>query len=118
MKAIFIILNQTEYLEDVLNVLIDNGVKGATILDSQGMASAIVHGDIHDIPLFGSLKSVLEGSRPYNKTIFSVIKKDEVVERVIEEVEQLLEDVKKPGVGFIFTVPVDNIVPIGYKKTK
>lgn len=116
MKAIFIILNHTEYLEDVLCVFVKHGVKGATILDSQGMASAIVYGDIHEIPLFGALKATLEGAHPYNKTIFTVVKNEEVVEKVIRSVEQLLEDIQKPGVGFIFTVPVDAIIPIGYKK--
>jgi nitrogen regulatory protein PII len=108
MVALFIILNKKEYLEDILSIFIRHKIKGATIIESQGMASAIVNGDIQDIPLFGSLKTLLRGSHPYNKTIFSVLK-SELVEKVVEEIRDLMEAERKTGSGFMFTVPVGNI---------
>jgi|SRR5690554_2524696 len=109
MKALVIVLNKTEYLDDVLSLLMKHNVKGATILDSQGMASTIVNNDITSIPLFGSLKNILKDRYPYNKTIFTVINNKVVLNKVVEEVKLLLKDEKKPGNGFMFTVPVDNI---------
>lgn len=44
MNALFIILNKPNYLEDLLDEFIEIGVKGATILDSQGMGFAMTHG--------------------------------------------------------------------------
>ena|SRR5690554_5838068 len=108
MKALVIVLNQENCLEDVLSVFVDNGVKGATIVDSQGMASAIVSGDISSIPLYGSLKTLLRGRNPYSKTIFSVIDNDEKLARVVEDVRELLKEAPKPG-GFMFTIPVDDM---------
>ena len=43
MNALFIVLNEIEYLDDILDGFVDIGVKGATILDSQGMGSAITN---------------------------------------------------------------------------
>jgi nitrogen regulatory protein PII len=109
MKVLIIVLNKTEYLEDVLSILVKHNVKGATTLDSQGMASTIVNNDITDIPLFGSLKNLLIDRHPYNKTIFTVIKNQEKLYKVVEAIQYLLKDEKKPDGGFMFTIPVDEI---------
>lgn len=109
MKALIIVLNKTEYLEDLLTLLMEHDVNGATILDSQGMASSIVNNDITDIPLFGSLKALLRGSHPYNKTIFTVIENQEKLYKVVQAIQDLLKDEKMPDRGFIFSVPVGEI---------
>ena len=41
MNVLFVVLNKTEYLEDVLDAFVDIGITGATIMDSQGMGSAM-----------------------------------------------------------------------------
>ena len=109
MKVLFIILNDTDYLEDVLSILVKHNVKGATVLESQGMGSAIVNNNISEIPLFGSLKTLLKDSHPYNKTIFTVIQDEEKLQKVVQAVKYLLKEEKKPDAGFMFTVPVDEI---------
>ncbi|HCW05430.1 MAG TPA: hypothetical protein DGK91_13480 [Clostridium sp.] len=109
MKVLFIVLNNTDYLEDVLSLLVEHNVNGATILESQGMGSTIVNNDISDIPLFGSLKKLLKDNHPYNKTIFTVIKDQNKLYRVVAAIKSLLKEEKKPNAGFMFTVPVDEI---------
>lgn len=106
MKALVIILNKKEYLEDILSIFVSHNVKGATILESQGMASAIVKNEISSIPIFGSLKTLLQDSHPYNKTIFTVIKDEVVLQEVVAHIQALFEQEKRPGLGFMFTVPV------------
>jgi hypothetical protein len=113
MYALFVVLNKTDYLEDILSAFIATGVAGATIIDSQGMASAIVHGQIQDIPLFGSLKLLLDGERPYNKTIFTVIDNEQLVYKAMNAVKSVLGECSRPGVGFMFTVPVGHITKLG-----
>lgn len=109
MKVLFIILNQEDYLDDVLSTLVKYNVKGATIVDSQGMGSAIVNNDYTDIPLFGSLKNLLKEQHPHNKTIFTVIEDDDLLEKVVNEIKVILKDAKKPS-GFMFTLPVEDII--------
>jgi len=111
MFALVIVLNQTDYLEDILSKFVHLGV-GATIIDSQGMAAAIVHGGIQSIPMFGSLKTMLSGSNPFNKTIFTVLKDEATMKTVKDTVMNTLKKVG-PSTGFMFTLPVNDIVSLG-----
>lgn len=109
MNVLFVVLNDPDYLEDVLDKFVEIGVKGATILDSQGMGSAITNSGQRNEPFFGSIRNYISNSRPYNKTIFTVIEDDEILETAIKETKKILGDINKPGVGMMFTLPVGNI---------
>ena len=103
-------LNKTEKLEEILEGFVDVGVRGATIMDSQGMGSALAESNI---PLFGGImRSVMDNNRPYNKVIFALIKDPEVLEAAIKSVEDILGDMSKPGVGLMFTLDVDRVIGI------
>lgn len=108
MKALFLILNKTEKLNDVLEAYVKVGIKGATVVDSQGMGSAFSESNL---PMFGGfLRTVLDNNRPFNKVIFSVVKDEEVLNDAIAAVEDILGDMSKPGVGLMFVMPVDRVV--------
>lgn len=103
MKLLVFVLNNEEYLEEVLEAYIEAGVTGSTILDSEGMGRFLTY----EVPLFAGFKEFMKGNKPYNKTILSVIRND----RTVEKVKQLLDDIvgglENPGTGIMFTVPVD-----------
>lgn len=109
MNVLFIVLNEMEYLDDILDSFVDIGVKGATILDSQGMGSAISNSGRGNDPFFGAIRTFLDNSRPYNKTIFTVIEDEELLNEAVKSVKDILGDMNKPGVGMMFTVPVGNV---------
>lgn len=109
MKALFLVLNKTEKLNDILEKFMEVGVTGATILDSQGMGSALIEGEI---PLFGGvLRSVMDNNRPYNKTIFTLVN-DEDMRAAKSAVNDALGDMDQPGVGLMFSVDVGDVVGI------
>ncbi len=108
MNILFLILNKTEYLDQILDRFVEIGIKGATILDSQGMGSALTDSG-KDIPFFGGLRNLLDNSRPYNKTIFTVIEDEETLNTAIEEVKKILGNMNDPGVGLMFTLPIGGI---------
>lgn len=112
MHALFIVLNQVDCLDDILSKFLEIGVTGATILDSMGMGSAIVHNN-DNFPIFGSLKAFLDNSRPYNKTIFTLIEDEDLMEEAILAAQNIMGDISKPGVGLIFTVPVGKVYGLG-----
>lgn len=108
MKALFLILNKTEKLNDVLEAFVKVGINGATVVDSQGMGSALSESNL---PMFGGfLRTVLDNNRPFNKVVFSVVKDEEVLNDAIAAVEDILGDMSKPGVGLMFVMPVDRVV--------
>ena len=109
MKALVLVLNKTEKLNDILEKFMEVGVTGATILDSQGMGQALIEGEI---PLFGGvLRSVMDNNRPYNKTIFTLVN-DEDMRAAKSAVKDVLGDMNQPGVGLMFTVDVGDVVGI------
>ena len=109
MNVLFIVLNEVEYLDDILDGFVEIGVTGATILDSQGMGSAISNSGRGSDPFFGSIRAFLDNARPYNKTIFTVIDDEEKLNEAVTTIKGILGDMQRPGVGMMFTVPVGNV---------
>jgi len=108
MYVLFIVLNEPEYLPKVLYTMKRLGIRGATVIDSMGASS--INKDIYNIPVFGGLMKSLDGDTKYNKTIFSVIEREEQVERTMQHIEKILGgDMKKPNKGIMFVLPVTHM---------
>jgi nitrogen regulatory protein PII len=103
MKLLVFVLNNEEYLEEVLEAYIEAGVTGSTILDSEGMGRFLTY----EVPLFAGFKEFMKGNKPYNKTIISVIRNDRTVEKVKRLLDDIVGGLENPGTGIMFTVPVD-----------
>ncbi len=109
MKALFIILNDLDYLEDILEEFVSLDIKGATVLDSQGLAQAILGSESGSKLFFnGPFQRNLADQGRNNKTIFTVLKKEKV-ESVVKAIREIVNPSKKPAIGFMFSVPVDDI---------
>ena len=104
MILLVLILNKEEHLEEILELFVELGVSGATIIDSVGMGRILSH----DIPIFAGFRSLMRGSRPYNKTIFSIVP-EELVPDIVEGVEKICGSLDEPGTGLIFTIPIDKV---------
>lgn len=103
MKLLVFVLNNEEYLEEVLEAYVEAGITGSTILDSEGMGRFLTY----EVPLFEGFKDFMKGNKPYNKTIISVVKNEQVVQRAKNLVDQIVGGLENPGTGIMFTLPVD-----------
>lgn len=104
MKLLILFLNKVEKLEEVLEGFVEIGITGATVIDSVGMGHILSE----EVPIFAGLRFMFAGAKPHNKTIFSVIK-DEKEEEAISLLQKILGDLKKPGTGIVFTIPLDRV---------
>ena len=104
MKLLILFLNKVEKLEEVLEGFVEIGITGATVIDSIGMGHILSE----EVPIFAGLRFMFAGAKPHNKTIFSVIK-DEKEEEAIRLLQKILGDLKKPGTGIVFTIPLDRV---------
>ncbi|MGD9963894.1 MAG: P-II family nitrogen regulator [Candidatus Izemoplasmatales bacterium] len=107
MKLVIYVMTQTKYLDDFLTELNKNGIKGATIISSTGMARTLAKND--DMPMFGSLKYLFENHREESNVILIALK-DDKVETVFKVIEGVCGKLEEPDSGIAFTVPIDEIV--------
>ena len=92
MKLVVIILNKTECLEKLLETFKDNGLSGATIIDSKGMIQEL--SDNYDFRIAGSLREIFMPSHKENKTIL---------------MDEATGGLAKPDTGILFTLPIDHL---------
>ncbi len=106
MKLLVFVLNRTEKLEPALNALEHAGLRGATVIQSRGMAMTLEK--YFDGSFLGSLRAMMEPDREENVTVFMVLK-DEDVQRAVGIVEDAAGSFNAPNSGIAFSVPVDFI---------
>lgn len=103
------ILHEDRYLTEVLEELLEIGVTGASILDSVGM----LHFMSQEIPIFAGFRSILKGSKPYNKILLSVIKEKELLEEALATIDRTVGGIAKGNRGILFTLPVEHLIGPG-----
>ena len=108
MYVLFVVLNQPEYLPDVLYKLKKLRIRGATVIDSMG-ATAITK-DIYKVPVIGGFMKSMDGDTHSNKTVFSVIEREEQVREAMASIEEIIGgDMKQPNKGIMFALPVSHM---------
>jgi nitrogen regulatory protein PII len=105
MYALFIVLNKPEHLKKVMKALKLSGIRGATVIDSLG-AGHFLHSQAASTPIIGGFIRTIEGEYKSNKTIFSVIEREEQVDSAMQRVVDAMGGEIKPGYGTMFCVPV------------
>lgn len=116
MQILFIVLNDLSYLDKILEKFITLKVRGATIIDSHGMAEAVIKSQGLSALLNGPFSRSLENDQKGSKTIFTVIPELEKANEVVSEVQQIMQSSTKEVIGFMFTMPVSGIYPLRHKK--
>jgi len=105
MYLIVLVLNKTEYLEDILEKFYDIGINGATVIDSSGMGRTICN----HITIVGGLRSLFDDCREVNKTIFSVVKNESMIRKVTDGIEEVIGDLDTAGKGIFFSFPLHQV---------
>lgn len=106
MELLIAVINDVDRMDEVLAGFLEIGIRGATVLDSEGMGRVLSH----DIPIFAGLQTLISRSRPQNQTLFSVIDDPEKVDRAIELLQDVCGRFDDPATGIAFTIPVNRVV--------
>ena len=104
MYAIFLIVNDVYALDEIHELFYEEEM-GATTVDSQGMGKVLLEHHV-DIPMLASVRKLIDGRKPYNKTVFSVAHSEEKMRSIVDKLRKKFDDFKEPGIGFLFVVPV------------
>ena len=100
------ILHEDRYLTEVLEELLEIGVTGASILDSVGM----LHFLSQEIPIFAGFRSLLKGTKPYNKIILSVIQDKKTLKHALTTIDRTVGGLSKGKRGILFSVKLEHFL--------
>jgi len=104
-RLLVAVINDPEKIDEILSGFVELGIRGATVINSEGMGQILSH----DIPIFAGLQTLLSGSRPQNRTILSVLREERVPE-VVALLQEVTGNLDSPATGIVFTLPVDFVV--------
>jgi len=107
MKLLIFVLNKTEKLDEILTEFARINIRGATILESAGMARLLSHNhDEEEIPFLGSLRTFLTLEREKSNVIIAAIQASQLTDAVAA-IESIVGDLSNKDTGVVFTVPID-----------
>ncbi len=107
MFFLMLVLNDSEKLEAILDAWDEVGVSGVTILPSTGMARYRESGALRDdLPLIPSLEDLQKHIETTNRTLFTILKDDQMVDKVIAATESVTGDLDLPHTGILVVLPV------------
>ncbi|GIV96510.1 MAG: hypothetical protein KatS3mg057_1167 [Herpetosiphonaceae bacterium] len=106
LRLVILVLDNPELVREVLDAWNEAGAPGATVVHSIGMGR-IERGLRDDVPLFPSLKDMLEQDELHHRTLFTVVEGDDIINKIVEATETIVGDLNRPNTGILFTVPVD-----------
>lgn len=106
MQLLLVVLNQVEKLDALLDSFFEQGLGGATVLNSSGMAKILAK-NIEHYPILGSLRHVLKNQeeRKDSRTVFMALP-DEHVETAKSIVRTVVGDLTLPDTAIMITLPI------------
>ncbi|MGL4730819.1 MAG: hypothetical protein ACRCW0_04460 [Clostridium sp.] len=110
MEMLISVLNDIGHVENIIKEFNENGICGATIIDSTGMAEVLSTME-EEVAMFGSLKLFLNQGTYANKTIFTVLE-EKKIQLAVDIINKVVGNLSKPGGGIIFTIPVNRVIGI------
>jgi len=98
------VIDDATKIWDVLDAWERLGISGATIHDSTGLHRT--QGLRDDLPLFPSVRDLLEETETSHRTIWSVLEDGVDAEAIARATEAIVGPLDNPRTGILFTVPV------------
>jgi hypothetical protein len=109
-NLITLVLMNESLCNEVIAAWEQAGVPGLTIMEGYGMRHAH-HGQAarDDLPIFPSLRGLMEDDEVSHRVIFSVLPDSFDVDDLIERTEAITGDLDAPDSGFLFVAPVTRV---------
>lgn len=107
MYMILFVLHDPDKLKPVLDSWTNAGVSGITVFPSTGIGRLTSDEMLlEDVPLIPSLDDLFQVHERTNRTLFTIVKGDEMVDRVVKATEEVIGDLDDPNTGILTVIPV------------
>ncbi|MDO5144751.1 MAG: hypothetical protein Q4E72_09180 [bacterium] len=115
MQMFVLVLNKVERLERILEMMLEQGIGGATVLDSTGMMRVLDGDDNVDLPMMGLLRHFYSPERKRSKTMFAIIR-DEQRQQLTDIINEATGGLDQPDTGICFCIPTTYVEGLEKKK--
>ncbi|HCS39724.1 MAG TPA: hypothetical protein DIW44_09095 [Anaerolineaceae bacterium] len=107
MYMVMFVLHDPCFLREVLEAWDAAGVSGITIFPSTGLRRLQTLDVLReDIPLIPSLEDLIQQEERLNRTLFTIVEGDEMVDKVVEATQSVIGDLNNPNTGILTVLPV------------
>ncbi len=100
------VLEQTQHLSDILEGFAKIGIKGSTVINSTGMGRVLMETNASSA-VTQHITKVITDLESSNKTIITVVKDKDVLDKAIGIVKSFCGDLCEPGKGILFAFPLE-----------
>ena len=109
---VMLVLHDVSRLHEVMLAWEDAGVGGVTVIATSGLGrirhSAALR---EDLPLIPNLSDLLNGQHEemFNRTMFSIVESEALVDKIVAATERVLGDLNKPRNGILAVLPIARV---------
>jgi hypothetical protein len=116
-QMIWFVLHDASLLGDLLAAWKEIGVLGVTILPSTGLRR-LENSDIlrEDIPLIPSIEDLVSDEETLNRTLFTIVDDDSIIDKVVEVTQKIVGDLNDPNTGILCVIPLGKVYGLNRKK--
>ncbi len=116
-QMIWFVLHEASFLSEVLAAWKEIGVLGVTILPSTGLRR-LENSDIlrDDIPLIPSIEDLVSDEETLNRTLFTIVDDDLLVEKIVEVTQKIVGNLEDPNTGILCVIPLGKVYGLNRKK--
>ncbi len=116
-QMIWFVLHDASLLGDLLAAWKEIGVLGVTILPSTGLRR-LENSDIlrEDIPLIPSIEDLVSDEETLNRTLFTIVDDDSIVDKILEVTQKIVGDLNDPNTGILCVIPLGKVYGLNRKK--
>lgn len=102
MQLLVLITHQTEKIPEVLAEFVEKGIKGATIVDCQGMLEVLRQSPVKDMAMLAQFAQVPSTEQKMMMVLLS----DWKLQAAKDAIHRQIGILNRPNVGVMFTLPL------------
>jgi nitrogen regulatory protein PII len=110
MFMVLFVLHDLDRCNEILTAWEQTGVSGVTILVSTGLGRLRQKAVLRDdFPIFPSLDDLFQHEETQNRTLFTIVRDHEMVDRVVKATTSVVGDLDEPHTGILVVLPVAEV---------
>ena len=109
MYLIITVINNEELLDELITGWLDIGITGSTVIETTDSLQLISY----HVPIFAGFRALTSGGMQHNKTLFSIIESQDLLDQALAFLKAICQDTQKAHQGVYCVVPLSQSGRLG-----